>query len=174
MPSAEAWRYIGLELPIRKVGSLCKVSELLTLLELKFLGDRVWLPCSSCQGFAFLLQANIVVLACSNNKGFLKVSTAGKLQPHITDGECDDGDYRDDTRDDDGDEDEECELFPDDDGAIFVSESAEVFFYGKNCINFSTWLLLIQITYPFLLKIYVNTKYFVKANFRRKLAASNT
>jgi len=29
MPSAEAWRYIGLELPIRKVGSLCKVSELL-------------------------------------------------------------------------------------------------------------------------------------------------
>jgi len=83
MPSAEAWRYVGLELPIRKVGSLCKVSELLTLLELKFLGDRVWLPCSSCQGFAFLLQANIVVLACSNNKGFLKVSTAGELQPHI-------------------------------------------------------------------------------------------
>jgi hypothetical protein len=56
MPSAEAWRYIGLELPIRKVGSLCKVSELLTPLELKFLGDRVWLPCSPCQGFAFLLQ----------------------------------------------------------------------------------------------------------------------
>ena len=79
MPSAEAWRYIGLELPIRKVGSLCKVSELLTLLELKFLGDRVWLPCSSCQGFAFLLQANIVVLACSNNKGFLKVNVAVPL-----------------------------------------------------------------------------------------------
>jgi hypothetical protein len=35
------------------------------------------------------------------------------------------------TRDDDGDEDEECELVPDDDDAIFVSESAEVFLHTR-------------------------------------------
>jgi hypothetical protein len=55
----------------------------LKILEINFLGDKVWLSSTMLQGFSLSLKANIVVLVCSNTGGMLKVSTAGELQPHL-------------------------------------------------------------------------------------------